>query len=184
MNTLDGTYALLTRASTADVVQALDVPAWVGRMDGWTVAALDPALITDQWPDPTPDRISSHTGEAVVAVWDGGETVGLAASRDGDTEPMMFSTGYLPPTGLIRGRLWLRGWTAAAQELAERAGVSGRGTALGEVRQPAPDGSSIPVTVLLDRAIAALGLPPAIRGTSVHDPSRLEDAIRVDPPQM
>lgn len=153
----------------------------MGTLGGWTVAALDPALSTQQWPDTTPDQVSLRTGHGVVAVWDGGDGVGVAASRDGDTEPMMFSTGWLPPTGLLSGRLWVRGWKAAAPEIAERAGLPERSEALGEVRQPAPDGTSIPVTVLLDRSIAALGLPTAIRGTSLHHPEGLAGVIRVDP---
>ncbi|WP_323098493.1 hypothetical protein [Intrasporangium sp. YIM S08009] len=178
--TVGPTYALLTRASTSELASALPVPARVGTLDGWSVAGIDPDLVTDRWPDETPDRTSARLGSPVVAVFENAQIAGLAASAEGDSEPRMFSEGWLPPRGLM-GRLWVRGWRSSANDFARRAGLPDRGAALGEVRQPAPDGSSLPISTLFVSAVDALGLPASVRGTSLFSADHLDDVIDVDP---
>lgn len=167
------TYALLTKAPVNEVVEAIGLRAEVGTLDGWTVVALDPALITDAWPDGTPDRLSAALHRPVIGVWDGGTACGLAASADGDTEPMMWTEGWEPPGRLFRGR-WLRGWRAAAQDLAAKAGLPDRGDALGEVYQT----GGVPSQGLLARALAALGLPDAVLHTRPGETGHLGGVVK------
>ncbi len=167
------TYALLTRASISEVVRAVGVPADVGTLAGWTVAALDPDQISTQWPDGTPDRLSAATGEPVLAVWDGGGACGVAGSASGDSEPMMWTEGWEPPGRLFRGR-WLRGWREAAADVASRAGLPARGDALGEVYQT----GGVPCHDLLVRAVEALDLPAGIIGTRLGHTPHLTDVVR------
>lgn len=121
----------------------------------------------------TPDRVSSATGEPVLALWDGGGACGVAGSASGDAEPMMWTEGWEPPGRLFRGR-WLRGWREAAADLASRGGLPERGASLGEVYQT----GGVPCRDLLVRAVDALGLPAGIIGTRLGRTAHLSDVDR------
>ena len=176
---MTATYALVTRATPAELAAALPVPSRVGMLDGWTVAGLDPALITTSWPDTTPDQVTAAVTHPVIAVYDGGSIAGLAASRAGDSEPRMFTEGWLPPKGKMARWAFERGWRSSADAFVKRSGLPVQGGALAAVCQPAPDGTSFPVATLIDQALAVLGLPPEVHGTSLFQTAHLEGVIEV-----
>ena len=184
------TYALVTKAATAPVTEAVRA----GRTGGYVVA--DP-LGTIVLFDP-PGRAYSSTGRlakparAVVHLtgtpaWlllcDAELAEAVLLDDEGDLS-LQWAAGWEPSSDPARYLTERQEWDAYCGDLAERYGRPEAGPALAMVRNdPVPGEHRIPLPDLLRRLCAVFDLPDVAVGRSLLDNNEpgLHDAHRIDP---
>ncbi|MGG5258751.1 hypothetical protein [Phycicoccus avicenniae] len=172
------THVVITTAPLDVVLGRLGEEAPVGRLDGWTVAALSPRVVS--FPTPAAQRVSA-AGERVFAVLDTGHDVGLCVATGRSAQFMVWSPGWQAPSGKELDR-FAKGWRQLAHAMASLAGHPENAEALAQTLDaPGFQGHGMPLDVTLDHARALLGVPASVMGISADSFEPLTDVAVAAP---